>query len=121
MCKPKNTSATTSVTFLTQKDQTDLLAQLMLGLDKLCDHYMYICMAILNKRTVEPVFGISQEHNELLTDISGWIHPDPVEQYYLSKLWKQQLWGQERIMLSVVAPKSTSIRWWRGGGSGLKD
>ncbi len=71
MCKPKNDSATNLVTFLTQKDQTDLLAQLMLDLDKPWDHYIYICMAIINKRIVEQFFGISQYHNELLTDISG--------------------------------------------------
>jgi hypothetical protein len=72
--------------FLTHTDQTDLLAGFMLDHVKLCGHCMYICMARLNKRAVGPVFGIAQNHNVLLTDISGRIHPDPVEQFDQLKL-----------------------------------
>jgi hypothetical protein len=79
---PKTLQQHIQLGFLTHTDKTDLLAQFMLDHDKLCNYCMYICMAKLNKRLAEPVFGIAQNHNVLLTDISGQIHPDPVKQFY---------------------------------------
>jgi hypothetical protein len=76
--------------YLTHTDQTDLLAQFMLDHVKRCDYCMYICMARLNKRATEPVFSIAQNHSLLLIDISGRIHPDPVQQFYQLKLQEQQ-------------------------------
>ena len=61
----------------------------MLDHVKLCDHGMFICMARLNKQATEPVFSIAQNHNVLLTNISGQIHPDHVEQFYQLKLQEQ--------------------------------
>ena len=61
----------------------------MLDNVKLCNHCMYIYMASLNKRAAEPVFVIAQNNNVFLTDISGWIHPDQVEQFYQLKLQEQ--------------------------------
>jgi hypothetical protein len=50
---------------------------------------MYICMTRLNKQATEPIFSIARNHNVLLTNISGQIHPDHVEQFYLLKLQEQ--------------------------------
>ena len=75
--------------FLTHTDQTNLLVQLILDHLKLCDHCMYICMTRLNKQATEPIFSIARNHNVLLTHISGQIHPDHVEQFYLLKLQEQ--------------------------------
>jgi hypothetical protein len=83
--------------FLTQTDQTDLLAQFMLDHVKWCDHCMYICMTWLNKQATEPVFSIAQNHSVLLTDISGRIHPDPVEQFYQLKLQEQHQAHQQLL------------------------
>ncbi len=83
--------------FLTHTDQTNLLVQFMLDHVKLCDHCMYICMARLNKQATEPVSSIAQNHNVLLTNISGQIHPDPVEQFYPLKLQEQHQATQQLL------------------------
>ncbi len=87
---PKMPQQQIQLGYLTHTDQTDLLAQFMLDHVKRCDHCMYICMAHLNKRATEPVFSIAQNHSVPLTDISGRIHPNPVEQFYQLKLQEQQ-------------------------------
>ena len=69
----------------------------MLDHVKLCDHCMYICMARLNKQATEPVFSIAQNHNVFLTNISGQIHPDPVEQFYPLKLQEQHQATQQLL------------------------
>jgi hypothetical protein len=69
----------------------------MLDHVKLCDHCMCICMARLNNQATEPVFRITQNHNVLLTNISGQIHPDPVEQFYQLKLQEQHQVTQQLL------------------------
>jgi len=105
---PKTPQQQIQLGYLTHTDQTDLLAQFMLDHVKRCDHCMYICMARLNKRATEPVFSIAQNHSVLLTDISGRIHPDPVEQFYQLKLQEQQRAHQQLLHQQQQTPQLTS-------------
>jgi hypothetical protein len=68
---------------------------------------MYICMARLNKQATEPVFSIAQNHSVPLTDISGGIHPDPVEQFYQLKLQEQQQAHQQLLHQQQPLPQLT--------------
>jgi hypothetical protein len=94
--------------FLTHTDQIDLLAQFMLDHVKRCDHCMYICMARLNKRATEPVFSIAQNHSDPLMDISGWIHHDPVKQFYDLKLKEQHQAHQQLLQQQQPMPQLPS-------------
>jgi hypothetical protein len=105
---PKTLQEQIQLGYLTHTDQTDLLAQFMLDPVKRCDHCMYICMACLNKRASEPVFSIAQNHSVPLTDISGRIHPDPVEQFYQLKLQEQQQAHQQLLQQQQQMPQPPS-------------
>ncbi len=65
-------------------------------------------MARLNKRATEPVFSIAQNHSVPLTDISGRIHPDPVEQFYQLKLQEQQQAHQQLLHQQQPLPQLSS-------------
>jgi hypothetical protein len=105
---PKTPQQQIQLGYLTHTDQTDLLAQFMLDHVKRCDHCMYICMARLNKRATEPVFSIAQNHSVPLTDISGRIHPDPVEQFYQLKLQEQHQAHQQLLHQQQPLPQLPS-------------
>ncbi len=105
---PKTPQQQIQLGYLTHTDQTDLLAQLMLDHVKHCNHCMCICMARLNKRATEPVFSIAQNHSILLIDISGRIHPDPVEQFYQLKLQEQQQAHQQLLHQQQPMPQTPS-------------
>jgi hypothetical protein len=101
---PKTLQQQIQLGFLTQPDQTDLLAQFMLDHVKRCNHCMYICMACLNKQATEPVLSITQNHSIPLTDIIGRIYPDPVEQFHQLKLQEQHQAHQQLLQQHQFAP-----------------
>jgi hypothetical protein len=102
---PKTPEQQIQLGYLTQTNQTDILAQFMLDHVKCCDHCMYICMAHLNKRATVPV---TQNHSVPLSDISGRIHPDPVKQFYQLKLQEQQHAHQQLLHQQQQMPQPPS-------------